>query len=156
MNKRNGFKPLLALGVAIIGFAATFHGAGTQAQGEESFALNTGIRATHTQSTGSPCQGIRYPGSLSFTGDYDYQPNGTYYYSSSLGFHKGCLVGPSSGADFDLYLQKWNGSAWVIVARSESETSNETISSFNGPGYYRWQIYSYSGLGSYNFWRQSP
>ena len=102
-------------------------------------------RATHTQSSGSACQGTRYIGSLSFTGDFDYQPNGSYYHSSSLGFHKGCLVGPSSGADFDLYLQKWNGTAWVIVASSQSETSNETTSSFNGPGYYRWQIYSYSG-----------
>jgi hypothetical protein len=52
--------------------------------------------------------------------------------------------------------QKWNGSAWVIVARSESATSSETISYFVSSGYYRWQIYSYSGSGSYNFWRLSP
>ena len=68
----------------------------------------------------------------------------------------GVGVGPASGADFDLYLQKWNGSAWVIVASSESATSYETISTFGGPGYYRWHIYSYGGFGSYNFWRQSP
>jgi subtilisin family serine protease len=50
--------------------------------------------------------GTLYTGSLSFTGDFDYHPNGTYYYSSVSGTHKGCLVGPTSGADFDLYLQK--------------------------------------------------
>ena len=100
--------------------------------------------------------GTLYTGTLSFTGDYDYHPNGSYYYSSVSGYHKGCLVGPTSGADFDLYLQKWNGSAWVIVASSESATSSETISYFGSAGYYRWQTYSYSGSGSYNFWLVHP
>ena len=100
--------------------------------------------------------GTLYTGSLSFTADADYHPNGSYYFSSVSGTHKGCLVGPTSGADFDLYLQKWNGSTWIIVASSESATSNETISYFGTSGYYRWQIYSYSGSGSYNFWRLSP
>lgn len=100
--------------------------------------------------------GTLYTGTLSFTGDFDYHPNGSYYYSSVSGAHKGCLVGPTSGPDFDLYLQKWNGSAWVIVARSESVTSSETISYTGTSGYYRWQIYSYSGSGSYNFWLLRP
>jgi subtilisin family serine protease len=100
--------------------------------------------------------GTLYTGSLGFTGDYDYHPNGSYYYSSVSGTHKGCLVGPTSGADFDLYLQKWNGSAWVIVARSESVTSNETISYTGTSGYYRFQVYSYSGSGSYNLWIIRP
>lgn len=100
--------------------------------------------------------GTLYTGTLSFTGDFDYHPNGSYYYSGVSGTHKGCLVGPTSGADFDLYLQKWNGSSWIIVAASESVTSNETISYFGSSGYYRWQIYSYSGSGNYNFWRLSP
>ena len=38
-----------------------------------------------------------------------------------------CLTGPSS-ADFDLYLQRWNGSSWSDVAASESASSTETIS----------------------------
>ena len=100
--------------------------------------------------------GTLYTGTLSFTGDFDYQPNGSYYFSSVSGTHKGCLVGPASGADFDLYLQKWNGSAWIIVASSESVTSNETISYSGTSGYYRWEIYSFSGSGNYNFWRLSP
>ena len=100
--------------------------------------------------------GTLYTGSLSGTGASNYQPNGTYYYSSVSGTHKGCLVGPTSGADFDLYLQKWNGSAWVIVARGETATSNETISYAGTSGYYMWQVYSYSGSGSYNFWTLHP
>ena len=100
--------------------------------------------------------GTLYTGSLSGTGASNYQPNGSYYFSSVSGTHKGCLVGPTSGADFDLFLQKWNGSAWVIVARSESATSNETISYTGTSGYYMWQVYSYSGSGSYNFWTVHP
>jgi subtilisin family serine protease len=100
--------------------------------------------------------GTLYTGSLTFTGDYDYHPNGTYYFSSVSGTHKGCLVGPASGADFDLYLLKWNGSSWVIVAASESATSNETISYSGTSGYYMFQVYSYSGSGSYNLWILHP
>ncbi|HEV2827499.1 MAG TPA: S8 family peptidase [Pyrinomonadaceae bacterium] len=100
--------------------------------------------------------GTLYTGSLSGTGDFDYHPNGNYYFSSVSGTHKGCLVGPTSGADFDLYLEKWNGSAWVIVAQSTSATSNETISYTGTSGYYVWQVYSYSGSGSYNLWLLHP
>jgi subtilisin family serine protease len=100
--------------------------------------------------------GTQYTGSLSGTGASSYQPNGTYYFSSVSGTHKGCLVGPTSGADFDLYLLKWNGSTWVTVASSTSATSSETISYSGTSGYYEWQVYSYSGSGSYNFWTLHP
>jgi subtilisin family serine protease len=99
--------------------------------------------------------GTLYTGSLSGTGASNNQPNGTYYFSSVSGTHKGCLVGPA-GTDFDLYLQKWNGSTWVTVASSTSSTSNETISYAGTSGYYIWQVYSYNGSGSYNFWTLHP
>ncbi len=99
--------------------------------------------------------GTQYMGSLTGTGTSNYQPNGSYYYSATSGTHKGCLVGPA-GTDFDLYLQRWNGSAWVTVASSESSTSNETISYTGTAAYYRFQVYSYSGSGSYNFWTLHP
>jgi subtilisin family serine protease len=106
---------------------------------------------------GAPCTACEaYSGSLSGTGAYQYQPSGTYYYSSVSGLHKGWLRGPTSGADFDLYLQKWNGSTWVTVASGTSSTSNEDVSYSGTAGYYTWQIYSYSGSGSYNFWMQRP
>ncbi|HEV2148256.1 MAG TPA: S8 family peptidase [Longimicrobiaceae bacterium] len=106
--------------------------------------------------TTDPCTSCtKYTGSLSGTGAYEYQPNGTYYYSAVSGAHKGWLKGPSN-ADFDLYLYKWNGSRWAVVARSLSSTSTEQISYSGTSGYYMWEVYSYSGSGSYEFWLQKP
>jgi subtilisin family serine protease len=97
-----------------------------------------------------------YSGSLAGTGDYDYHPNGTYFYTGVSGTHRGCLRGPASGADFDLYLYKWNGFTWVVVARSESSDSSEDITYSGTAGYYLWEVYSYSGSGSYTFGMQRP
>lgn len=105
---------------------------------------------------GDPCTICEeYIGILSGTGDFDYHPNGTYYYSSMSGTRRGWLRGPLN-ADFDLYLQKWNGFFWSTVARSESVTSEEQIAYSGTPGYYRWRVSSYSGSGSYIFWLQRP
>jgi subtilisin family serine protease len=97
-----------------------------------------------------------YSGTLSGTGDYDYHPNGTYYYSGVSGTHRGCLRGPTSGADFDLYLYRWNGFYWALVAASESADSSEDIAYTGSAGYYLWRVYSYSGSGSYTFRMQRP
>jgi serine protease len=105
---------------------------------------------------GDPCTGCEeYVGILSGTGDVDYHPNGTYYYSSVSGTHRGWLRGPTN-TDFDLYLQRWNGFWWTTVAQSESATSEEQIAYSGTPGYYRWRVYSYSGSGAYTFWLQRP
>ena len=96
-----------------------------------------------------------YTGSLSGTGASAIQPNGTYYFSSASGTHRGTLTGPS-GADFDLYLRKWNGSAWVTVAASEGPTSSETINYNGTSGYYYWRILSFSGSGSYSLCISRP
>jgi hypothetical protein len=91
---------------------------------------------------------------LSGTGDFDYHPNGNYYYSSA-GNHSGWLEGPA-GTDFDLYLWRWNGSSWSTVASSLSASSSESISYNGSAGYYIWRIYSYSGSGGYDFWLDRP
>lgn len=106
-------------------------------------------------STGGGCSGDTYSGNLTGTNDYDYQPNGTYYYSSSSGTHAAELTGPGS-ADFDLYLWKWNGSSWSTVASSESSSSNESISYSGTAGYYVWRIFSYSGSGNYDICIETP
>ncbi len=104
---------------------------------------------------GAPCDACdHYSGSLSGTGDSDYQPNGTYYYSSS-GTQRGWLEGPGS-ADFDLYLWRWNGRRWVTVASSLSSSSSEAITYDGSAGYYVWRILSYSGSGGYDFWLDRP
>jgi aqualysin 1 len=106
--------------------------------------------------TTDPCTGCtKYTGSLSGTGASAIQPGGTYYYSSVSGTHKGWLQGPS-GTDFDLYLYKWNGSSWVVVASSESSTSTESISYAGTAGYYEWKVSSYSGSGAGSFWLSHP
>jgi hypothetical protein len=99
--------------------------------------------------------GGTYSGSLSGAGDYDNQPNGTFYQSLVSGTHSGFLSGPG-GPDFDLFLMKWNGSAWVIVASSRGSSATEQISYSGTSGYYVWQIYSYSGSGTYSFTMSAP
>ncbi|MCB9701964.1 MAG: M4 family metallopeptidase [Myxococcales bacterium] len=101
------------------------------------------------------CGGVPYAGSLSGKGAVQYQPGGTYYYSSKSGTHAGCLSGPGS-ADFDLYLLKWNGSGWTQVAKSEGETSAESISYNGGAGYYVWKVSSWSGSGGYSLGLTTP
>ena len=96
-----------------------------------------------------------YTGSLSGTGASQYQPDGSYYYSSGSGMHQGTLTGPAN-ADFDLYLQKWNGSFWLVVASSLGFTSNEQIAYSGSSGYYRYRVYSYSGSGSYTLCIRTP
>jgi hypothetical protein len=103
-----------------------------------------------------PCSNCaHHTGFLSYSGDGSFEPSGTYFRSNSSGYHNGWLRGPA-GADFDLYLWKWDGSQWVVVARSESENSDEEIFYYGSPGYYSWRIFSYRGNGFYNFWLQQP
>jgi streptogrisin C len=106
---------------------------------------------------GGGCTGYEatFTGSLSGTGASSYQPNNSYYYSSVSGAHQACLDGPS-GVDFDLYLQKWNGSTWVAVASATSPNPDETLSYNGTAGYYRYRVYSYSGSGSYTLALNAP
>lgn len=105
----------------------------------------------------APCTACQhFTGTLSGSGDVDYHPNGTYFYSSVSGVHRGWLVGPS-GTDFDLYLQKYSSFfGWQNVAVSYGTTSVESISYSGTAGYYRWRVHSYAGSGSYDFWMQRP
>jgi serine protease len=106
--------------------------------------------------SGDPCTNCQsYTGTLSGSGDLDTHPNGSWYFSGVSGTHRGWLEGPAN-ADFDLYLQKWNGFFWVTVARSESVTSEEQITYNGTSGYYRWRVRSYNGSGAYSFWLQQP
>ncbi len=67
----------------------------------------------------------------------------------------GCLTGPS-GTDFDLYLDRWNGSSWVEVAAGEGATSTENVTYTASSGQYRWVVYAYSGSGSYTLKHGRP
>ncbi|MBF8194302.1 S1 family peptidase [Nonomuraea sp. K274] len=95
-----------------------------------------------------------YSGSLS-SNQSAYQPNNSYYQATVSGNHAACLDGPS-GVDFDVYLQKWNGSSWVVVARGDSPNPDETISYNGTSGSYRYRVHAYSGSGSYTLGVNRP
>jgi len=105
--------------------------------------LYTGTGTTNPD----PAPGTTYNGSVT-AGQSSYQPSNPGYFNYAGGTLKGNLTG-ASGTDFDLYLQKWNGSAWTDVAASDGPTSVESINYTAGSGSYRWEIYAYSGSGSY-------
>ncbi len=96
-----------------------------------------------------------YGGTLSGSGDYEYEPNGTYFYTSRSGSHRGCLAGPA-GTDFDLLLWKWNGFGWSTVAQGTGSTSTEDVSYSGTAGYYVWRVESYSGSGTFSLRIQRP
>jgi len=124
--------------------------------GLNAYAAYSGVslNATYSGSTGTTC--TTYSGTLSGTGASQIQPNGTYYQTTVTGTQSGKLTGPASGADFDLYLYKWNGSAWAQVAASESATASETINYSGTAGYYEYKVLSYSGSGSYTLCISHP
>ena len=76
-------------------------------------------------------------------------------FAAAAGLHSGRLTGPAS-ADFDLYLQRRNGSGWTVVARGEAPTSSESIN-FNGAANtYRWVVYAYRGSGAFRMCLRRP
>jgi len=98
----------------------------------------------------APCSNCsKYTGSLNGSGDSEAEPEGSYY--AGNGDEVGYLQGPSS-ADFDLYLYRWNGWYWEEVASSTSSNSTESIDYNGTSGYYYWEVYSYSGSGSFEFY----
>ncbi|ANC70624.1 S8 family peptidase [Deinococcus radiodurans] len=111
--------------------------------------LYTGSGATTPAPTPTPAPGTTttYSGSVS-RGGSSYKP-GSSGFSYAGGTLSAQLSGPG-GTDFDLYLQKYNGSTWADVAASEASGSSETISYNAGAGTYRWEVYAYSGSGSYS------
>ena len=104
----------------------------------------------------APCTNCtNYPGSLTGAGDSEQQPNGQYYQSLVSGTHEGYLVGPA-GTDFDLYTYKYLNNKWTLVAKAENAGTTETIKYNGTAGIYTWEVVSYSGSGSYNFYLKKP
>ncbi len=100
-----------------------------------------------------PTTGTTVTGNLRGTGYYADHPYPYQYVSG--GTITGTLKGPSN-ADFELHLYRWNGSSWQIVARSETPTSNESISYNASAGYYTLEVYSYRGSGNYTLTYSMP
>ncbi|GII82582.1 hypothetical protein Ssi03_05720 [Sphaerisporangium siamense] len=103
-----------------------------------------------------PCDalGQRRTGTLA-SGATAYQPDGNWYYTGASGTHRGCLDGPDA-ANFDLYLEKWSGSAWGTVATAATIGGDETLTYSGTAGYYRYRIVAGSGSGPYTLGYDVP
>ena len=134
----------------ITGYTGTLTGGGGSTGGG-----STGGGGTTTTPAGF-CDGFdaNFEGSLSGTGDYTYEPNGTYYQTNSRGDHTAALSG--TGTDFDLYLYRYQRSSWRLVASSEDSGSEEDVTYTGSAGYYLWVVYSYSGAGDYEMCLSTP
>lgn len=97
---------------------------------------------------------FHYFGALSGPGAVETEPLGEGYYASA-GIHEGFLQA-GRVTNFDLYLYKLVLSKWLLVARSEGASSNESIRYDGSPGFYLWQIRSMSGAGLFDFWLRRP
>ena len=87
---------------------------------------------------------------LSGTNDSDNYPrtvSGSHY--SAFGGLFSLNVDGPRWANFQLYLYKWDGSAWLLVDRSERARSKEVIAYNGTPGYYYAQVLSAEGGGRY-------
>lgn len=115
----------------------------TAAGGGKSHTASYGLTVT---STSSGCAGydVVQSGTVS-SGGTTYLP---YVYDSTAGVMTACLDGPN-GVDFDLYLQRWNGSFWSTVASSTTSAPDEKLTYTNTAGYYRLAVNAYSGSGSF-------
>ncbi|MEV0643628.1 M14 family zinc carboxypeptidase [Phytomonospora sp. NPDC050363] len=93
-------------------------------------------------------------GSLTSGGSV-YQPDGSYFETTVSGTHQACLDGPN-GTDFDIYLQKWNGTTWTNVAQGTSARPDETLTYNGTAGRYRYRVHAYSGSGGYALGFDTP
>lgn len=90
--------------------------------------------------------GETYIGTLSTANASGVHPSPHFLYEG--GTIKANLVGPAN-ANFELKLEKWDGSNWVRVASSTTRTSTEAFTYKASPAYYRITVYNFSGVGSY-------
>lgn len=105
--------------------------------------------------TGTPNRFARkWNATLSAAGQSRYEPDGSSW-TQPAGYIQGWLFGTPS-TDTDLYLERWDGAAWVTVA-SSGTTSNQERVVYNAPaGIYRFRIYAYAGTGTYDLWVNRP
>ncbi|WP_253886840.1 S1 family peptidase [Actinokineospora diospyrosa] len=120
-------------------------------------ATTTPATYTLTVSGGqTPCQGMKVTKTGTLTpGASQYQPDGSFFQTTASGAHKACLTGPTS-ANYDLYLQKWNGSTWPTVAQATTAAASETLTYNGTAGYYRYQVKSVTGSGTYTLGYNYP
>ncbi|MEU4835583.1 S1 family peptidase [Streptosporangium sp. NPDC023615] len=114
------------------------------------------VTYTKTQASTGSCNG--YPNSITGSlsnGQTVYQPGGLSYRTSVTGSHYGCLEANTTG-DFDLHLQRLNGSTWSTVAVSQTPSPFEELGYVGPPGVYRYLLLSFKGSGPYTLGYTTP
>ncbi|MFI6511831.1 S1 family peptidase [Streptosporangium sp. NPDC050855] len=99
-----------------------------------------------------------HPGTLRGTlaaGRSAYEPRNVYYRTTATGVHSGCLNGPD-GSDFDLYLEKQNGTVWSAVAASEGASPDARLTYTGTAGHYRYRVTATAGSGTYTLGFRAP
>ncbi|MFN8074132.1 MAG: hypothetical protein U0Q15_01785 [Kineosporiaceae bacterium] len=89
-----------------------------------------------------------YTGTLTRSGRYALQPNGTSFKVTTARTLKACLRGPA-GSDFNLHLYAWTGRSWVRKASGTSTSASESLTVPVSAGTYVWQVSDVRGSGSY-------
>ncbi|GAA4192422.1 hypothetical protein GCM10022252_33790 [Streptosporangium oxazolinicum] len=84
-----------------------------------------------------------------------YWPQERGFVTTVTGTYSACLSDEPS-RDHDLYLEKWDGGAWVAVAASERPGSYEEITYFGPPGRYRYRVFASAGSGPYILGHEEP
>ncbi|MEA2490915.1 MAG: bacillolysin [Acidobacteriota bacterium] len=81
--------------------------------------------------------------------------NGSSYTPITAGYHTGHLFGPAA-QNFDLFLEKWNGSAYVVVASGVTSSTNEIVTYNGAVGQYRWRVTATTGTGQFTLYSNRP
>ncbi|WP_245931205.1 trypsin-like peptidase domain-containing protein [Actinokineospora auranticolor] len=112
------------------------------------------LTVTGNDPTGCPTLKTTKTATLT-AGATGYQPDGSFFQTTVSGPHQACLKFPT-GTNYDLALQKWNGSTWPTVAQSTTTNPTETLTYNGTAGYYRYQIKSVTGSGQYTLTYNAP
>jgi serine protease len=101
----------------------------------------------------APCTNCTlYNGTLATQGSSQYSPTFT---TTATGTHTGWLQGPA-GTDFNTLLERWNGSAWIMVASGTTSSNNETVQYYGAAGQYRWRVDAARGTGAWRLYVARP
>ena len=122
-----------------------------------SVSLDVMDRAISSKIGTAPTGCSSYPTTRTGTlaaGGSAFQPDGSYF-QAAAGSHRACLDGPT-GTNFDVALQKWNGSTWQTVASATTSSPDETLTYTGTSGYYTYRITSVTGSGSYTLGYGAP
>lgn len=80
---------------------------------------------------------------------------GSSYSTVTSNKHTGQLFGPA-GSDYNLYLEKYSGGVWTVVASGVTTSANEVVTYNGASGQYRWRVTSVTGTGTFTLYANAP